>query len=194
MCKDKFNRLFVFLHSLILFADLSDSKKNQEKAQLLKENGNEYFKNTDYFKSIELYSQSISVYPTAVCYGNRSFAYYKLQKFAESLDDAKKSIQLDKNYAKGYFRRAEAYMALQSYELAMADFEHSSRIQPNPKTTMKLNESKQKQAEALKEEGNNILKAGNVKKAIDFYTKSTGLLPIINFKSMRTQYKTQQTR
>ena len=163
------------IHLLFKSVKTSDSKRNDEQAQSLKEEGNDYFKKGDFFKSEELYSQSISMYPTSVCYGNRSFAHYKLQNFKSSLEDATKSVQLDRNYSKGYYRRAEAHMALQNYELAIADFEQSDRIQPNRSLIRKLNECKRKQSEIFKEKGNTILKAGDYEKSIHLYTKSINM-------------------
>ena len=66
-------------------------------------------------------------------------------------------------------------MALQNYELAIADFEQSDRIQPNRSLVRKLNDCKRKQGEILKEEGNKILKAGDYEKSIHLYTKSINM-------------------
>ena len=68
-------------------------------------------------------------------------------------------------------------MALQNYELAIADFEQSDRIQPNRSLVRKLNDCKRKQGEILKEEGNKVLKAGDYEKSIHLYTKSINLYP-----------------
>ena len=124
-----------------------------------------------------MYSKSILIHPTTVCYCNRSLAYFKIQNFKKSLEDATKSIQLDKNSFKGYFRRAEAHVELGDYELAIDDFEQSILIRADNNTKRKLVECKRRQAEILKEEGNEVLKTGDVKRAIELYTKSIDFYP-----------------
>ena len=75
-------------------------------------------------EAIEYYSKAIDVYPNeAVYYGNRSLMYLKTECFGYALNDATKSIELDKNYVKGYYRRAAAHMALGKFKLALRDFE-----------------------------------------------------------------------
>ena len=168
---------FTFIGPFSYF--ISDSLDNQKEkqAELLRKQGNEHFKDAIYSKSIELYTQSISVHPTSVCYGNRSFAYFKLHNYEASLEDATNSLQYDEQYYKGYFRRAEANMALENYELAISDFEKFHNIQPNSSILDRIMECKRKQAEVLKEEGNKVLKAGDIKMSIELYTKSIGLFP-----------------
>lgn len=57
-------------------------------------------------KAITLYSNAIECNPTsAVLYANRSFAYLKTECFGYALEDASKSISLDKTYVKAYYRR-----------------------------------------------------------------------------------------
>ena len=105
-----------------------DNEAKEKQAELFKKKGNEEFRKGNISKSLQLYTQSIDLYPTSVCYGNRSFAYYKLTKFEKSLKDATTSVQLDEQYLKGYFRRAEAHMALNNYDQAIKEYEHTSSI------------------------------------------------------------------
>lgn len=70
-----------------------------------------------YSKAIELNGSD------AAYYGNRSFAYLKLELYGYALSDASKAIELDKNYIKGYYRRASANMALGKFKLALKDYE-----------------------------------------------------------------------
>jgi serine/threonine-protein phosphatase 5 len=70
-----------------------------------------------------LYSKAIDYFPSAVLYANRSIAYLRTECFGYALTDASTAIELDKNYVKGYYRRAAAYMALGKFKLALKDFE-----------------------------------------------------------------------
>ena len=58
------------------------------------------------FQAIELNPEN------AVLYANRSISYLRTECFGYALTDASKAIEVDKNYLKGYYRRASAYMAL----------------------------------------------------------------------------------
>ena len=180
----------IYLH--ILFSDYSHDKTKQ--AELLKDKGNVSFKNGNYSESIELYSQSLHLCATAACYGNRSAAYHKLQNFQESLKDAEMSLQTDKQYSKGYFRRAEAHMALENYDQAIADYEYVYDREPENEILSKVMEcKKRKKAKALKDDGNANLKAGNLVKSIELYTQSISLHPTSNCYGNRSlaHYKLQ---
>ncbi|CAL7948751.1 unnamed protein product [Xylocopa violacea] len=111
------------------------SPENAARAEKFKEEANEYFKNQDYTKAIELYTKAIELNPTvAVYYGNRSFAYLKTEFFGCALTDASKAIELDKNYVKGYYRRAAAHMSLEcSKILKVLAFEKAISVEENKK-------------------------------------------------------------
>ena len=108
---------------------IKECKRKQ--AEVLKEEGNKVLKAGDVEKSIELYSQSISLFPTPHCYGNRSYAFYKIENFENSVADATDSLQCDTTYSKGYLRRADAYAALQNYEPAVKDYKRYLNFNPN---------------------------------------------------------------
>lgn len=78
----------------------------------------------DYEEAINLYSKAIELNPNvAIYYGNRSMAYLRTECFGAALCDATKAIALDRNYVKGYYRRAEAYMSLGKFKLALNDYQ-----------------------------------------------------------------------
>lgn len=107
---------------------------NKEKAEKFKEKGNEAFKKHDFQKSIDLYTKAIEYDPTNhVYYGNRSFAYVKIELYGGALSDAKKAIELKPSYIKGYYRRATSNLALGKYKLALKDYEYVFKINPNDK-------------------------------------------------------------
>ena len=60
-----------------------------------------------------VFFQAIELNPNnAVFYANRSISYLRTECFGYALTDASKAIEVDKNYLKGYYRRASAYMSL----------------------------------------------------------------------------------
>jgi len=109
--------------------ECSDEKKAEAEEMKLK--ANEHFKVQHFEKAIEFYSKAIECNPNeAVYYGNRSFAYHKTECFGYALRDASQAIDLDKNYIKGYYRRASAYFSLGKYKMAVKDYETVCRVRP----------------------------------------------------------------
>ncbi|KAM3174521.1 hypothetical protein ACTXT7_010378 [Hymenolepis weldensis] len=103
-------------------------------AEELKTKANEFFGNGKYSEAIDLYSKAIDLKPTAIYYANRSFAYLRKELFGAALTDASKAIELDPNYAKGYYRRASANMAMGHYDLALNDFNTVVKRHPSDKS------------------------------------------------------------
>lgn len=112
--------------------EVNVTTEKEEEAIELKEKANGHFKKQEYADAAVLYSQAIELDPTkSVYFGNRSFAYLKLECFGYALSDATKCIQLDKTYVKGYYRRAQAHMSLGKFKLALKDFEFVSKACPS---------------------------------------------------------------
>lgn len=80
------------------------------KAEELKKQGNEYFKNGDYVKSAEIYTSALRTCPVAcatersVLYGNRAAAKQKLNLKPAAIDDCTKSIEFNSSYVKVLLR------------------------------------------------------------------------------------------
>jgi len=87
-----------------------------ELAQQHKNEGNQFFAKKKYDKAIEHYSKAIEYDPTcAVYYSNRSACYQNLNDFHSMISDAKKCIELDPTFLKGYFRLAKGLMELNRF-------------------------------------------------------------------------------
>lgn len=92
--------------------ELSDEEKqaNKEKAEQLKQDGNTCFKNADYEKSIELYTEAIAICPKdfsverSILFSNRAAAHKHLGAQSDAIEDCTKSIELNPNYIKAYTR------------------------------------------------------------------------------------------
>lgn len=80
------------------------------KAEDLKKQGNEEFKNGDYIKSAETYTQALRTCPVlcaterSVLYGNRAAAKQKLDLKLAAIDDCTKAIEFNPNYVKVLLR------------------------------------------------------------------------------------------
>ncbi|XP_066138283.1 serine/threonine-protein phosphatase 5 [Euwallacea fornicatus] len=110
------------------------SPEDAELAEKYKNEANEYFKKQDFNTAIDLYSKAIEKNPNPAVYrANRSFAYLKIECFGYALVDADNAVALDKNYVKGYYRRAAANMSLGKWKDALKDYEYVTKVRPNDK-------------------------------------------------------------
>uniref|UniRef100_A0A8C5BN50 Serine/threonine-protein phosphatase n=1 Tax=Gadus morhua TaxID=8049 RepID=A0A8C5BN50_GADMO len=90
--------------------------------------------NKDYENAIKYYSEAVEANPTnAVYYSNRSLAYLRTECYGYALADATKALEIDKNYIKGYYRRATSNMALGKFKAALKDYETVVKVRPNDK-------------------------------------------------------------
>ncbi|KAH7642321.1 serine/threonine-protein phosphatase 5 [Dermatophagoides farinae] len=143
-------------------------------AEELKCKANEYFKRKEYEDAIELYSMAIEKDSNnAILYGNRSFAYLKTECFGYAFTDASRAIEIDKNYIKGYYRRAEAQMANGRFKQALKDFETVVKFCPNDR------DAKIKCQECKK-----IVNQKAFEKAISVDTLKRSVAESIDFESM----------
>jgi tetratricopeptide (TPR) repeat protein len=65
----------------------------KEQADLLKEEGNVFFKAFNYNKAIEKYSAAIAIHPDAVYYSNRAQCHIKNEDFGLAIADATEAIR-----------------------------------------------------------------------------------------------------
>lgn len=92
-----------------------ESQANKEKSENLKQQGNVAFKNADYDKSLECYSEALQICPKmyknerAILYGNRAAAYKHIGERDTAIDDCTKAIELNSNYIKAYLRYVELH-------------------------------------------------------------------------------------
>uniref|UniRef100_A0AAZ3S898 Serine/threonine-protein phosphatase n=1 Tax=Oncorhynchus tshawytscha TaxID=74940 RepID=A0AAZ3S898_ONCTS len=110
---------------------MAEGDKNAEK---LKEKANNCFKEKDYDNAIKYYTEALELNPAnAIYFSNRSLAYLRTECYGYALADATKCLEIDKNYIKGYYRRATSNMALGKFKAALKDYETVVRVRPNDK-------------------------------------------------------------
>lgn len=132
----------------------------------------------NYDEAIAYYTKAVELNPTvAIYYGNRSFAYLKTECFGYALTDASKAIELDRNYIKGYYRRAASNMSLGKFKLALKDYEAVMKARPNDKD-----------AKAKFTECNKIVKKIAFEKAISVEENKKSIADSINLEAM-SKYK-----
>ncbi|XP_037703012.1 TPR and ankyrin repeat-containing protein 1 [Choloepus didactylus] len=112
-------------------------------AELLKESGNQDFKNGSFSLAIRKYDEAIQILlqlyqwgvpprDLAVLLCNKSNAFYSLRKWNEAFGAAKECLSWDPTYMKGYYRAGYSLLRLlQPYEAARMFFEGLRLLQCN---------------------------------------------------------------
>ena len=101
-----------------------DVETRLQMSEAKKEEGNTLF-------SKACYSQAIILCPeNAALYSNRAACHIALKDSGSGLEDASKSIELDPNYAKGYFRAAKACILGGELEKAREYFNRVCELDP----------------------------------------------------------------
>ncbi|XP_071863118.1 translocase of outer membrane 70 [Bombus fervidus] len=105
----------------------NDAETPLEKAQKLKNLGNEQFKIGKYDEAISYYNSAIETCPqenseaVATFYQNRAAAYEQLKKYSSVKADCTKALELNPRYAKALLRRARAMEYSNELESALED-------------------------------------------------------------------------
>ncbi len=91
-----------------------------------KEKANNLFKKGDYDGAISLYSKLLDLDTsnktfTSTILANRALCYQKKNKLYDALSDINKSILLNENYWKAYYRRATINISLKNPQKAKED-------------------------------------------------------------------------
>lgn len=64
---------------------------------------------------------------------NLAMCHLKLQAFSAAIENCNKALELDSNNEKGLFRRGEAHLAVNDFDLARADFQKVLQLYPSNK-------------------------------------------------------------
>jgi serine/threonine-protein phosphatase 5 len=96
-----------------------------------------------FHKAEELYSKAIDLDPyNHIYWSNRAAAHIQLEEYGSAIADATRAIELDKAYAKAYYRRGDAQFALSHFKDAVTNFRCAAKLNPrDPMLRRKLQES-----------------------------------------------------
>ncbi|KAH8288721.1 hypothetical protein KR054_008675 [Drosophila jambulina] len=109
---------------------------NKEKADKLKLEGNELFKNDDAEGAAKIYTAALDICPSdstkerAVLYGNRAAAKIKLDANKAAIDDCTKAIELWPEYVRVLLRRAKLYEQDDKPDESLTDYKRVSELDP----------------------------------------------------------------
>jgi len=101
-------------------------------ANKLKDQGNKALQTEKFDEAISLYTQAIELDGTNhVFYSNRSAAYTKKGDYENALKDAKKTIEIKKDWGKGYSRLGAALSYLQRHDEALDAYKDGLKHDPD---------------------------------------------------------------
>ncbi|XP_023804601.1 peptidyl-prolyl cis-trans isomerase FKBP4-like, partial [Cyanistes caeruleus] len=120
-----------------------------EQSSIVKERGTQYFKEGKYkraalqYKKIVSWLEHESGLPEEeeskakslrlAAHLNLAMCHLKLKEYSQALENCNKALELDSNNEKGLFRRGEAHLAVNDFELARADFQKVIQLYPSNK-------------------------------------------------------------
>jgi len=130
--------------------ELDNFTERKEAAVKRKTEGNSYYSNNKYNIAIRKYNRAIELvgFKSGLesseaaevtkeidlpCHGNIAQCYLKEKDFKKALEHANKVLEIEKDNAKGLWRRGEAYIGLTEVEKAVEDFKAAMAIQPTDK-------------------------------------------------------------
>uniref|UniRef100_A0A8B9Q166 Small glutamine-rich tetratricopeptide repeat-containing protein beta n=1 Tax=Apteryx owenii TaxID=8824 RepID=A0A8B9Q166_APTOW len=126
---------------------LSDSlPEDVEKADQLKDEGNNHMKEENYGAAVDCYTRAIELDPNnAVYYCNRAAAQSKLSNYSEAIKDCERAIAIDPKYSKAYGRMGLALTSVNKYEEAITSYQKALDLDPENdsyKSNLKIAEQK----------------------------------------------------
>ena len=100
-------------------------------AEEWKDKGNDCYRSKSYKDAIDMYGMAILLDPSNPSFLlNRAAAYLMLLQYKECIEDCEKSIELDSNNAKGYFRKASAFRGLGNISDAIKAYTAGLEVEP----------------------------------------------------------------
>ncbi|CAF1722535.1 hsp70-Hsp90 organizing protein 2 [Brassica napus] len=97
-----------------------------------KAKGNAAFSSGDFASAVTHFTDAINLAPTNhVLFSNRSAAHASLHQYEKALSDAKKTVELKPDWAKGYSRLGAAHLGLNHHEEAVEAYSKGLEIDPS---------------------------------------------------------------
>ncbi|TFJ98494.1 IgGFc-binding protein-like [Platysternon megacephalum] len=126
-----------------------NTEEKLEQSSIVKERGTQYFKEGKYKQATLQYKKIVSWLEHETGFSeeddvkakslrlaallNLAMCHLKLKEYALALENCSKALELDSSNEKGLFRRGEAHLAVNDFELARADFQKVLQLYPSNK-------------------------------------------------------------
>uniref|UniRef100_A0A8C6JWK8 peptidylprolyl isomerase n=2 Tax=Melopsittacus undulatus TaxID=13146 RepID=A0A8C6JWK8_MELUD len=120
-----------------------------EQSCIVKERGTQYFKEGKYKRAALQYKKIVSWLEhesglsdeedtkakslRLAAHLNLAMCHLKLKEYSPALENCNKALELDSNNEKGLFRRGEAHLAVNDFDLARGDFQKVIQLYPSNK-------------------------------------------------------------
>ncbi|XP_034270607.1 peptidyl-prolyl cis-trans isomerase FKBP5 [Pantherophis guttatus] len=126
-----------------------DTKEKLEQAAVVKEKGTVYFKEGKYLQAVIQYGKIVSWLEMEyglsereskaseslllAAFLNLAMCYLKLREYTTAIENCNKALALDQANEKGLYRRGEARLLMNEFELAKCDFQRVLEVNPQNK-------------------------------------------------------------
>ncbi|XP_068095119.1 tetratricopeptide repeat protein 4 [Hyperolius riggenbachi] len=159
----------------------------EERAKACKEDGNDYFKEKDYKKAIEAYTEGIrkkcpDQELNAVLFTNRAAAHFHLGNYRSSLNDAIAARKCKPDHLKAVIRGALCYMEIKNYAEAVKWCDDGLRINSTEKKLQETRTKADKLQRAADRDARRMKQAEKKKQ-----TERSALLTTIQSRGIRMQ-------
>jgi len=115
-----------------------------------KEIGNEFFKQQNYPKAVEHYTESIKRNPAdPKVYCNRASAYIKLLALPEALKDCEKALSIDPNFVKAHIRKANIEFYKKEYHQCLETLAKAEELDSDKLHTKEIDSQKNSAYQAI---------------------------------------------
>ncbi|KAJ7979560.1 Tetratricopeptide repeat protein 1 [Quillaja saponaria] len=163
--------------SVDVMNDEESKQKALEQANDEKLEGNKLFGDGQYEEALFKYELALQVAPEipssvglrSICHSNRGVCFLKLGKYADSIKECSKALELNPTYIRALMRRGEAHEKLEHFEEAISDMKKILEVDPSndqarkfirqlePLAEQKREKMKEEMIGKLKEMGNSLL-------------------------------------
>ncbi|KAF4082738.1 hypothetical protein AMELA_G00154940 [Ameiurus melas] len=145
----------IFLNALlkndiVASQETSPSAEDIERAEQLKNEGNNHMKEENYSCALDCYTKAIHLdQRNAVYFCNRAAAHSKLGSYTEAIGDCERAIAIDPTYSKAYGRMGLALAAMSKFPEAITYFKKALVLDPENdtyKSNLKTAEQKNRES------------------------------------------------
>ncbi|XP_042151758.1 tetratricopeptide repeat protein 12 isoform X2 [Oncorhynchus tshawytscha] len=113
-------------------------QRRQEKANALKEKGNEAYAQGEYETAVKLYSDGLDERrDMQPLYTNRAQSYIKLEKYKEAISDCEWALKCNDKCVKAYLHMGKAHLALKNYNESRMCYQKILEIEPGREKMLK---------------------------------------------------------
>ncbi|KAG1951568.1 tetratricopeptide repeat protein [Pimephales promelas] len=113
-------------------------KMREEKANALKEQGNEAFTQGDYETAVKFYTEGLEqLRDMQALYTNRAQAFIKLKRYKEAISDCEWALRCNNKCIKAYIHMGKSHLALKDFPQSRICYQKILEIEPQRETMVK---------------------------------------------------------